>query len=134
VPVHEAVENLRRAVRTLVEGGAEVVLAPAPDLSIVPHVPPVFRAFVRSRSLQFRREQVAAATEEGAVIADGDAATSSSFGDDLTLFSRDRFHPSSAGYARIAEALGPVVLAAAERSRVRSAAARPRRAGPATPG
>lgn len=135
VPVHEAVENLRRAVRTLVEqAGAEVVLAPAPDLSVVPHVPPVFRTFVRNRSQQFRRAQVAAATAEGAVVADADAATSSSFGDDPALFSRDRFHPSSAGYARIAEALGPVVLAAAERKAgLRSAAARPRRAGPATP-
>jgi lysophospholipase L1-like esterase len=133
VPVEEAVENLRRAVRTLVAAGAEVVLAPAPDLSIVPHVPPVFRALVRSRSLQFRRAQVAAATEEGAIVADGDAATSASFADDAALFSSDRFHPSSAGYARIAEALGPVVLEAANRAQLRRAAARPRRAGPAPP-
>jgi lysophospholipase L1-like esterase len=129
VPPVQAAEALRQAVRALVGGGAEVVLAPAPDLSVVPHVPPAFRSFVRDRSNQFRAEQIAAATPEGAVIADADAATSGSFGGDVRLFSRDNFHPSSEGYARIATALGPVVREAA----LRSAAARPRRSGPPTP-
>jgi lysophospholipase L1-like esterase len=39
------------------------------------------------------------------------------------MFSADRFHPSSAGYARIAAALGPTVLAAAQARRDRDAAA-----------
>lgn len=130
VPPAEAAEDLRQAVQALVAVGIEVVLAPAPDLSVVPHVPPAFRDFVRSRSMQFRQAQVATATQEGAVVADADAATSTSFAADLALFSRDRFHPSSAGYERIARALGPVVRATA----LRSAAARLRRAGPATPG
>lgn len=125
----EASADLRQAVRALTSEGVEVVLAPAPDLSVVPHVPPALRDLVRSRSMQFRKAQVAAATQEGAVVADADASTSTSFADDLALFSRDRFHPSSAGYARIARELSPVVRGAA----VRTAAARPRRGGPARP-
>jgi lysophospholipase L1-like esterase len=37
------------------------------------------------------------------------------------LFSADRFHPSSAGYAVIADALLPSVLVAAEKSGAASA-------------
>jgi lysophospholipase L1-like esterase len=129
VPPAQAAEELRRAVRGLTSAGVEVVLAPAPDLSVVPHVPPGFRELVRNRSLELRRMQIEAATGEGAVVADADAATSSSFETDLGLFSSDRFHPSSAGYARIASGLAPVVRGAA----LRSAAARRRREGPATP-
>jgi lysophospholipase L1-like esterase len=53
------------------------------------------------------------ATERGARVADADGATARAFGADPRLFSADRFHPSSAGYAVIAEALRPEVLAAA---------------------
>jgi lysophospholipase L1-like esterase len=38
------------------------------------------------------------------------------------MFSADRFHPSSAGYARIAAALAPVVLDAARARRDEAAA------------
>jgi lysophospholipase L1-like esterase len=47
-------------------------------------------------------------------VADGDGRTSSVFAEDRSLFSDDAFHPSSAGYAVIADALLPEVLAAAE--------------------
>ncbi|MBA3524781.1 MAG: SGNH/GDSL hydrolase family protein, partial [Geodermatophilaceae bacterium] len=40
VPADVAAESLRVAVRALRAVRAEVVLAPAPDLSAVPHVPP----------------------------------------------------------------------------------------------
>jgi lysophospholipase L1-like esterase len=39
--------------------------------------------------------------------------TSAAFAADRSLFSRDRFHPSSAGYAMIANMLAPAVRAAA---------------------
>ena len=39
------------------------------------------------------------------------------------MFSGDRFHPSSAGYARIAAALAPTVVEAAQARRDRDAAA-----------
>jgi lysophospholipase L1-like esterase len=113
VPPDEAARALGDAVRRLRAIGAEVVVAPAPDLSAVPHVPPALRSFVRAASQRLREQQVAAASAEGAVIADDDAATSRAFGADPSLFSADSFHPSSAGYAVIAAELLTHVLAAA---------------------
>lgn len=109
VPVSEAADGLRRAVRALREADVAVVLAPAPDLSVVPLVPPALRAVARARSEELRRAQLEAVRDDDVRVADADGGTSTSFGVDASLFSRDRFHPSSAGYARIAEALAPVI-------------------------
>ncbi|HEY6934370.1 MAG TPA: SGNH/GDSL hydrolase family protein [Marmoricola sp.] len=114
-PPREAAQALADAVHRLREIGADVVVAPAPDLSTVPHVPAFLRRSVRAASARLRAEQVAAATAAGAVVADGDGATSEAFRSDPTLFSADRYHPSSAGYAVIADELRPHVLAAAQR-------------------
>jgi lysophospholipase L1-like esterase len=113
VPHEQAGAHLRDAVRTLRAENVEVVVAPAPDLSVVPHVPPAVRPLVRAGSLSLRAAQVRATTEEGGRVADPAATTSAAFARDRSLFSADRFHPSSAGYALIAEALVPPVLAAA---------------------
>ena len=114
VPTQQAAHELGAAVRTLRAGGARVVVTPAPDLSVVPWVPLQFRALVSNGSALLRQAQVEAAHREGAVIADvGD--TAARFAVDPTLFADDRFHPSSAGYAAIAGALAPTVLAEAER-------------------
>ncbi len=112
-PVATAARALADAVRRLRAAGSEVVVAPAPDLSAVPHVPPALREVVRAAGDALRREQVAAATAEGAHPADPDQRASRAFAVDPALFSADRFHPSSAGYAVIADALLPTVLAAA---------------------
>lgn len=128
VPVGVAAEHLRQTLRRLRTADVGVLLAPAPDLSVVPLVPPALRGFVRQRSAELRQAQIAVADDEGAVVADQEAGTSVSFGDDPSLFSADRFHPSSAGYARIAAELAPVV-----RQLVRSAAAPSRRSEPPTP-
>ena len=113
VPHAEATEHLRRAVRDLRAASAEVVVAPAPDLSTVPHVPTAMRAVVKAGSLALRAAQVQATLAEGGRVADASGATSAAFGGDRSLFAVDRFHPSSAGYAVIAAALLPVVLDAA---------------------
>jgi lysophospholipase L1-like esterase len=112
-PPDVAAGALAEAVRALRDAGSDVVVAPAPDLSAVPHVPAAMRPVVRAASLRVRGAQVAAALAEGARIADGDASTSGAFGADAALFSADRFHPSSAGYAVIAGGLLPHVLEAA---------------------
>jgi lysophospholipase L1-like esterase len=112
-PPQQAAQELAETVRRLRGAGAEVVVAPAPDLSAVPHVPPAMRAAVRAASHGLRRRQIEAAAAEGARIADADATTSGAFDADATLFSADRFHPSSAGYAVIAGQLLPHVLDAA---------------------
>jgi lysophospholipase L1-like esterase len=107
-----AAEDLRAAVRTLTAEAVEVVVAPAPDLSVVPDVPVAMRPLVRAASQALRREQVRAVLEEGGRLADADDRTSRAFGRDPSLFSADRFHPSSAGYQVVYEGLLPVVLQA----------------------
>lgn len=117
VPHAEAADHLRRAVRDLRAAGAEVVVAPAPDLSTVPHVPTAMRAVVRAGSLALRVAQVQVVLAEGGRVADASETTAAAFGRDRSLFSLDRFHPSSAGYAVIADSLLPVVLDAAMAAR-----------------
>ncbi|QIG43746.1 SGNH/GDSL hydrolase family protein [Nocardioides anomalus] len=113
-PVAEAAAALGEAVRRLREVGSEVVVAPAPDLSMVPHVPAPLRPLVQVASAEMRARQSEVALALGARVADADGATSRAFHDDPgRMFAADRFHPSSAGYAVIAAALLPEVLAAA---------------------
>ncbi|MEV4274995.1 GDSL-type esterase/lipase family protein [Actinoplanes xinjiangensis] len=119
VPPRQAGTLLGGAVRDLRAAGAEVVVAPAPDLSVVPWVPPQMRMLVSAGSRAVQQEQVRAATAAGARIADIGGTTSVAFAADPALFSADRFHPSSAGYAVIADALAATVrdaaIAAAQR-------------------
>lgn len=117
-----AVRALGDAVRRLRTAGAQVVVAPAPDLSAVPHVPALLRDVVRAAGDEFRARQVAAVLAEGGAVADADQRASRAFAADTSLFSSDRFHPSGAGYAVIADCILPAVLDAA------------RTLGPATPG
>ena len=112
-PVEPAVRALADGVRRLRAAGAEVVVAPAPDLSAVPHVPVFLREVVRSAGAAFREQQVAAVLAEGGRVADPDQRASRAFATDPSLFSADRFHPSSAGYAVIADSLLPVLVEAA---------------------
>ncbi|MGW4947005.1 hypothetical protein ACWEOZ_36090 [Actinoplanes sp. NPDC004185] len=88
-------------------------MAPAPDLSEVPWVPPQTRMLVRAASAAMRQAQTRAATDAGARVADIEVGSADAFAVDASLFSADRFDPSSAGYAVIAEALAPAVRAAA---------------------
>ena len=104
-PPERAAADLGDAVRRLRQSGADVVLAPAPDLSTVPHVPAQMRAVVRAASALLRDQQVAATTAHGGHVADLDGATAQAFAADPALFSADRFHPSSAGYAVITAGL-----------------------------
>ncbi|WP_280530192.1 SGNH/GDSL hydrolase family protein [Nocardioides dongkuii] len=111
-PPRDAAADLGAAVRALRSAGARVVVAPAPDLSSVPHVPAAMRPAVRRASEELRALQVAAVEAEGGLVADADHRTSRAFAEDPTLFSADRFHPSSRGYAVIAASLLPAVLEA----------------------
>lgn len=112
VPTQQAARQLGDAVRALRTAGTQVVVAPAPDLSVVPWVPPQMRELVKSGSAVLRQAQSSAALAEGARVADLNGSTSATFAADPSLFSGDGFHPSSAGYALIAAALTPAVLAA----------------------
>jgi lysophospholipase L1-like esterase len=112
VPPDRAAAQLGAAVRSLRKSGATVVVAPAPDLSAVPWVPLQMRALVSAGSARLREAQTTVARAEGAHIAAISSEVAAAFAADTALFSSDRFHPSSAGYAMIARALAPAVLAA----------------------
>lgn len=113
VPPDDAAARLGDAVGELRRVGATVVVAPAPDLSAVPWVPDRLRPAIKAASATLRRAQTRVALAAGARVADVNGSTAAVFGSDPALFSADRFHPSSAGYALIADALAPAVLAAA---------------------
>jgi lysophospholipase L1-like esterase len=113
VAPHVAAAQLGDTVRELRRLGAQVVVAPAPDLSAVPWVPAQFRMLVAQGSSALRLAQTRAALAEGARVADVEGQTARRFASEPALFSADRFHPSSAGYALIAETLWPAVRAAA---------------------
>lgn len=106
--LHDAVADLRRA-------GGRVVVATAPDLSVVSHVPPSYRGFVRQASEVYARAQADAVVRAGGSVAAVGPDLLARFTADPAFFSADRFHPSPAGYALIATALTPYVLAAAEK-------------------
>ena len=121
VPPQQAAAQLADAVRALRAVGAEVVVAPAPDLSVVPWVPVQMRTVVRAASVTLQQAQTRAALGAGARVGDMGGSSAAGFAVDPGMFSADRFHPSSAGYAVIAAALAPAVRAAASAAMSRSA-------------
>ena len=123
VPPAQAVASLADAVTTLRRRDTDVVVVPAPDMSAVPFVPPAFRPAVQAASALLQRLQTSAVEAAGGVVAADVVEVSRAFAGDPTMFSGDRFHPSSAGYAHIAAALTPAVLEAARERRRRTTAA-----------
>jgi len=123
LPVDEAAAALGAAVSSLRAMGSDVVVVPAPDMSSVPFVPPAFRPVVQAACVQLQRRQAAATEAAGGSVAGVAAEVGRAFAADPAMFSADRFHPSSEGYARIAAALAPTVVAAAQARRDRDAAA-----------
>ncbi len=113
VPVEQATTALGAAVADLRAAGTDVVVVPAPDMSSVPFVPPAFRPVVRAACALLQQRQAAVAQAHGAVVAPVAAEVALAFTTEPGLFCADRFHPSSAGYARIAAALAPSVLTVA---------------------
>jgi len=109
-PLDAAVGSLGAAVRRLRAAQAQVVVAPAPDLGAVPHVPVFLRDAVRQASEVLRRRQAEVVEAEGGRVADADGRASAAFASDTSLFSADRIHPSSAGYAVIADSVLPALL------------------------
>ena len=114
VPPDRAAATLAESVRRLRARGCAVVVMPAPDMSVLSWVPSNLRGLVKSVSQDLRTQQVRAASAAGARIADIDQAAAARFSADSSLFSADRYHPSSAGYAVIAASLEPPVTAAAD--------------------
>lgn len=117
VPVEAAAAALADGVRRLRASGAQVVVAPAPDLSAVPDVPAALRDVVRRAGERLRTRQAEVVAAAGGLVADRQQVASGAFARDPALFSGDRFHPSSRGYAVIADSLLPTLLDAVREAR-----------------
>ncbi|MEU2348154.1 GDSL-type esterase/lipase family protein [Modestobacter sp. NPDC049651] len=115
VPAERGAAALGAAVGELTARGCDVLVVPTPDLSAVAWVPPAFRPVVAGISAHQRARQVAAVEAAGGVAAPVAPELSARFAADAALFSADRFHPSSAGYALVADGLAPLLLQLADR-------------------
>jgi lysophospholipase L1-like esterase len=110
VPPADATRSLRRAIATLQEMGARVVVGTCPDLgSVAPLLQPL-RKIARIRSRQMAQAQAVVAVEQGAVAVSLGSLLGDAFAREPHLWGPDRFHPSPAGYARVVDVLLPTVL------------------------
>lgn len=113
VPVRRALAAQRDAVRRLAEADVRVVVGACPDLSAIRPVPQPLRAYAGVVSRRMARAQAAELPQAGAAVVPlGEQLVAEFVADAATLFCSDHFHPSSAGYRRIAAALLPAALAA----------------------
>ena len=121
-PAAPAAARLGAAVSALRAGGSDVLVVTAPDLSVVPQVPPAWRAQVQAACVALQQLQATAVTRAGGVAVPLGSGLAPRFARERGLLSADRFHPSSAGYGVLAGALAPDVIALAEARRAPAAA------------
>ncbi len=108
-----AVRHLDQAVRRLHGLGCQVVVGTAPDLGTIRPVPHPLRWVGRTWSRQLAAAQTVAVVEAGGrTVSLGDLLGTEFDAKAEAMFSADRFHPSSEGYARLAAVLLPSVAAA----------------------
>lgn len=105
---------LAAAVRRLTEAGAAVVVGTCPDLGAIRPIAQPLRSVVRSWSLTLARAQRRAVIEAGGhPVPLADLLSPEFLTRPAELFSKDRFHPSAAGYAAAVQVLLPELCAAA---------------------
>ena len=115
VPTAVSVGHLVDCVQALHDRGTRVVVGTCPDLGALRAVPQPLRAIGSRASRQLATAQERAVGPMGAHVvslADAVGPYFTAFPDDM--FSLDRFHPSSLGYERTAQALLPRVIGALE--------------------
>ncbi|MFC6703738.1 SGNH/GDSL hydrolase family protein [Flexivirga alba] len=107
----DAVEHLAETVRRLRDADSPVVVATCPDLGVIKPVPQPLRQLARRWSRHLAAAQTRVVVELGGrTVSLGDLLGHEFSDSPAVMFSKDRFHPSSAGYARAASALLPSVL------------------------
>ena len=110
VPVAAAARDLGRAVRTLREAGAVVVVGTCPDLGTVKPVLQPLRTVAAHWSRRLAAAQTVATVEAGGTAVSLGDLLASDFHEHPHLWSPDRFHPSADGYRRIVDAALPSLL------------------------
>ncbi|RLV49099.1 SGNH/GDSL hydrolase family protein [Nocardioides mangrovicus] len=108
----DSVAHLVEAVTALRERGCEVVVGTCPDLGALTAVPQPLRALGGRASRSLAAAQRVAVLPLGAHVVALDAVGPFFLSEPDAMFAVDRFHPSGAGYKRIAKALLPAVLGA----------------------
>jgi lysophospholipase L1-like esterase len=108
-----AVRHLAQAVERLLDLDCQVVVGTCPDLGTIEPVPQPLRLIARRLSRDLAAAQTIGAVEAGArTVSLGDLLGEEFRRVPAEMFSADRFHPSSAGYAAAARAMLPSVCAA----------------------
>lgn len=108
-----AVRHLEIAVRRLRALGCEVVVGTCPDLGTIEPIREPLRSLLKRWSRDLAAAQTVAVVEAGGrTVSLGDLLAPEFRSAPTTMFSRDRYHPSAAGYARLAATLLPSVCAA----------------------
>ena len=105
-----AVRHLEQTVRTLRAAHCEVIVGTCPDLGTIEPVAQPLRLLARRWSRDLAAAQTVAVVEAGGrTVSLGDLLGPDFTGRRHEMFSHDGFHPSPAGYARVASALLPSV-------------------------
>ncbi|MGH3508829.1 MAG: SGNH/GDSL hydrolase family protein [Nocardioidaceae bacterium] len=109
----ESVRLLGVATRRLREEGVEVIVGTCPDLGTIEPIAPPLKQVARAWSRRLAAAQTIATVEAGG----RSVSLGSILGPEFealpnVLFGPDQFHPSATGYASLAQALLPSVLAA----------------------
>lgn len=108
----ESVRLLRDAVRRFREAGVEVVVGTCPDLGTVEPLAPPLKQVARTLSRRLAAAQSIAVVEAGGrTVSLADILGPEFKQLPSLLFGPDRFHPSAAGYARLASVMVPPALA-----------------------
>ncbi|NHN55686.1 SGNH/GDSL hydrolase family protein [Calidifontibacter sp. DB0510] len=106
-----SVRHLAAAVDQLRQADCEVVVGTCPDLGVIEPVPQPLRLLTRRWSRDLAAAQTVAVIEQGGrTVSLGDLLGREFQQTPSVMFSKDRFHPSAAGYARAASALIPSIL------------------------
>ncbi|GAA4392829.1 SGNH/GDSL hydrolase family protein [Ornithinibacter aureus] len=108
-----SVRALEQTVRRIRALGSEVVVGTCPDLGTVQPIAQPLRALMKHWSRDLAAAQTVAVVEAGGrTVSLADLLGPEFEGSPHEMFSKDRFHPSAAGYARVASAMLPTVCAA----------------------
>ena len=108
-----AVRHLEAAVRRLRDAGAVIVVGTCPDLGVVQPVAQPLRTLARRWSRDLAAAQTVSVVEAGGhTVSLGDLLGPEFAQRPTEMFSPDRFHPSPAGYARVAAVLLPTLCSA----------------------